>query len=578
MAERMTFVDGKKRGVIENLDRISELPEPIILHILSCLPLEDSARTSILSKAWKNYCSLNPILYYDHNLFALQSMLAGGEPDINQIRDMFLDSVHYHLSRAGQLDSPVRKLALNIAINDSKCFSRLDTCLEMLTHINVEDLCVIVQTIGYLWEDVFYDDDILYEFPISVLASKGLRSVYIRGCTFAEETMFVGDPINKRGVSFSSLQRLCLSHVYIKHHVFENLVNYCPGVEILVLHYCTVLMDSIELSRFPKLKNALIEIESGRIDRIGIEDTKLECFKCEVNCDTECHMSPAACASIRELTLVGCNINQPSVFADLAATFPLVEEAYIFIHDTETLKAVSNVLRKLKFYRRGLVPLKEVHIDCPRLTFLDFISHGLVELYVDCPKLRVFRYQGDAVPNRLYFSPVADLEECSFKIFMRYAYDTRWFINLRELLVSVMASPTYVSLRFNLPMATFEPEQVEAFHASPRYNVHLTLSVASEAGQNVAALVDAVLYIIRPTTWIVGCRFDLLKYLCENLAKKSQDNCCDEGVTSPCWLDQLEDFQVESSLDILDIKENLLGLPEQSPSITKDILFKFLWS
>ncbi|KAH9626524.1 hypothetical protein KSS87_009612 [Heliosperma pusillum] len=515
----MIYVDGKNHGAIENLDRISELPEPIILHILSCLPLEDSARASILSKTWKSFCSINPILYYDHNLFALQSMVGGDEPDINQIRDMFLDDVHHHLSRAMQLDSPIRKLALNVAINDSKYFSRLDTCLELVRHINIQDLCFCVQSPGHLWQDIFVCRSVLYEFPISVLASKGLRSVYIRGCKFAEET-FVGDSVNKRGVSFFFLQRLCLSRVYIQAHVFENLVNYCPGIEMLVLDYCTVLMDSIELSKFPRLKSALIEINSGRIDHVGILDTKLECFKCSINIKSECHISPASCASIRELTLVGCNINQPRLFEDLAATFPLLEQVDFFIHDTEKIKATSNVLRKLKFYRRGSVPVKEVHIDCSSLTLLDCFSYDLVELYVDCPKLRVFRYCGSTVPKRLFFSSTADLEESRCKICVNYNYSSLWFITLRAFLELIMANPTYVFLTFTLPMvisfckASFEPEHFIVTQTSPQYNVHLSLLVTEGVGHNVAALVDAVLWIIRPTTLYVGCIFYLLKDAC----------------------------------------------------------------
>ncbi|XP_074290015.1 uncharacterized protein LOC141616775 [Silene latifolia] len=577
----MTYVASKKRKMIENLDRISELPEPIILHILSYLPLEDSARTSILSKAWNNYYSLYPILHFDHNLFALKSLISAKEgsrePSISQISDMFMDEVDCRLSKATQLDSPIRKLALTIAINDPKNFSRVDKWLELVKQINVQEICFFMQSAGNLWENLLDDGCVLYEFPISVLASKGLRTVYIRGCKFADETL-VGDPINKRGVSFCSLQRLCLSHVYIGDHVFENLTNYCKGIEILVLDYCTVLMDSMELSKFPKLKNALIEIEDGLIDRVGIEDTNLECFKCDVNIDTECHISPAACASIRELTLVGCTINQPSLFADLAATFPLVEEADIFIHDTETFKANTNVLRKLKFTGDGSVPLKEVHIDCPSLTLLDCSTYGLMELYVDCPKLRVFRYQGSTVPKLLFFSSTSDLEKSSCELTVNYAYDTFWFNSLRAFLVCVMAVPTYVSLLVTSPLATFEPEQIEAIQASSGYNVHLMLSVTYEVEQNVAALVDAVLWTIRPTTLTFGyTSYDLIKYVCENLIKKSVEDIPDEQPTNPCWMHLLKDFEVESSLDILDIKDNLAALPEQCRT-TNDVCFKFHWS
>ncbi|XP_074289954.1 uncharacterized protein LOC141616435 [Silene latifolia] len=563
---------------IENLDRISQLPEHMILNILSRIPLEDSARAAILSKTWKNFCSLYPILYFDQNLFALQSLVSankgGGEPDINQIRGMFMDSVDYQLSRVRQRDSPIRKLALSVAINDSMYFSRVDQWMELVRQINVEDLCVTVQTVDFMWDDGIYKSSVVYEFPLSVLASKGLRSACIQGCKLGCETL-VGDPINE----FFSLQRLCLSHVFMDEHVVENLIKCCQGIETLVLDNCSVDLIFLELSKFPKLKKAVVRVVVGKLDYVDVVDTNLEYLKCDA--DTELHISPSACAGIRELALDWCIINQPYLFKDLTVTFPVLEEADFYIHDTDTLKATNNVLRKLTFYSYGSVRVKEVHIDCPSLTLLDFSTQGLTEFYVDCPKLRVFTYRGTTVPDHVFCSSMADLEESRCTITMYEAYDTLWLVKLRAFLILVIGNVTNVKLTFTLPMAKFEPEKVEAIEVSSRYNVHLSLVFPSNMLQSIAALMDGLLWIIRPTTFTVSCEtYNVVKYLCENLFKKQEDNICDEQLTPslPCWMHQLEDFHVECPLDVPVTKKNLAVVPEQCRTLTtKQVRFIFHW-
>ncbi|XP_074289965.1 uncharacterized protein LOC141616571 isoform X1 [Silene latifolia] len=571
----MASPDSKR---IDNLDQISQLPESMILNILSRLPLEDSARASILSKTWKRFCSLYPILYFDHNLFALQSLVAakegGGGPDINQIRDMFMDHVDYQLSGAMLLDSPIRKIALTVAINDSMYFSRVDKCMELVRQINVEDLCITVQSADFMSKDVIIRSSVVYELPLPLLASKGLRSAYIQGCKFGYETL-IGDPINK----YFSLQRLCLSHVFMDEHVLENLITRCQGIEILVLDKCSVEIEFLTLSKFPKLKKAVIRLQASKFDIIivDIQDTNLECLKCYDGghgTETEVLVSPVACAGIRVLTLEQDTYFQSDLLKDITATFPLLEEGVFYDPAIDTFKAASTVLRKLTIcrYPLGLGPasdcMEEVHIDCPSLTFLDCSAYKLSELYVDCPKLREFNYSGSTVPDRVFCSPMANLEKSRCNISTYQAYDTLSLVKLRSFLIIIIGNATDVELNLKLPMAKYEPEKVEAIEVSSRCNVHLNLDLIDDNVQNVAVLMDDLLWIIRPTTFTVNCKnYYVVEYLCENLVKKSQDKICGEQICHPCWLHQIEDFQVESSLDISDIKENLASLQEQCRAI-----------
>ncbi|XP_074289968.1 F-box/LRR-repeat protein At4g14103-like [Silene latifolia] len=464
----------KSKG-IGNLDRISRLPEPMILEILSRLPLEDSARASILSKTWKSFCSLYPILCFDHNLSVFQSLdsaiLGGGKPDINQIRDMFMDDVDYQLSRAIQLDSPIRKLTLTMDVDDSIYFHRVDKWMELVRQINVEDLCVTVQSTYFMPEDDTYESFLVYEFPLSVLSSKGLRSACIQGCKFGYETL-IGDPINK----YFSLQRLCLSHVFMDEHVLENLITRCQGIEILVLDKCSVEIEFLTLSKFPKLKKAVIRLQAiNDIVILDIQDTNLECLKCYDGghgTETEVLVSPVACAGIRVLTLEQDTYFQSDLLKDITATFPLLEEGVFYDPAIDTFKAASTVLRKLTIcrYSLGLGPasdcMEEVHIDCPSLTFLDCSAIKLSELYVDCPELREFNYSGSTVPDRVFCSPMANLEKSRCNISTYRAYDTLWLVKLRAFLIIIIGNATDVELNLRLPMANYEPEKVEAIEVS----------------------------------------------------------------------------------------------------------------
>lgn len=48
---------------------ISELPDVLLLEILSLLPAEDVAATMVLSKRWKFLWRYVPRLKYDHNMY-----------------------------------------------------------------------------------------------------------------------------------------------------------------------------------------------------------------------------------------------------------------------------------------------------------------------------------------------------------------------------------------------------------------------------------------------------------------------------------------------------------------------------
>ncbi|KAH7856210.1 hypothetical protein Vadar_033948 [Vaccinium darrowii] len=80
------------------VDRISQLPEPIIHHILSFLPAEDAVCSSILSKRWHRMWCTFPIFYFKLNEYDYFSK-HGKDWQAETSNDEFLTYVEESLNR-----------------------------------------------------------------------------------------------------------------------------------------------------------------------------------------------------------------------------------------------------------------------------------------------------------------------------------------------------------------------------------------------------------------------------------------------------------------------------------------------
>ncbi|GMI85278.1 hypothetical protein like AT3G59190 [Hibiscus trionum] len=66
----------KKVESVGNLDRINSLPDPILCHILSFLPIKDAVRTSVVSPRWRYLFASMPTLDFQDCLSNISSRLA----------------------------------------------------------------------------------------------------------------------------------------------------------------------------------------------------------------------------------------------------------------------------------------------------------------------------------------------------------------------------------------------------------------------------------------------------------------------------------------------------------------------
>jgi hypothetical protein len=99
---------------IQEVDLISELPDPIIQHIMSSLPYKDAARMSILSKRFASAWTSFPIIFLDETLNMGSCLELTGKQKLNS----FLGYVGDFLSRR-RLDVSLEKFSFCFCLNNS---------------------------------------------------------------------------------------------------------------------------------------------------------------------------------------------------------------------------------------------------------------------------------------------------------------------------------------------------------------------------------------------------------------------------------------------------------------------------
>ncbi|KAL3629709.1 hypothetical protein CASFOL_026931 [Castilleja foliolosa] len=113
---------GKKRG--ENGDKISQLPEPILHHILSFLSQNDAVRTCVLSKSWRYLWCARPVIDFRESSFRGQCF-HGVFPVhycgscYRRNKETFFFVLDKTLKRYRDLNLSVHELNLGMSIGDS---------------------------------------------------------------------------------------------------------------------------------------------------------------------------------------------------------------------------------------------------------------------------------------------------------------------------------------------------------------------------------------------------------------------------------------------------------------------------
>ncbi|XP_071696490.1 F-box/FBD/LRR-repeat protein At1g13570-like isoform X2 [Rutidosis leptorrhynchoides] len=200
------------------MDMISKLPPGIIETILCLLPIQEAARTSILSKEWRYHWIKIPKLVFDEDTFEEVSAngveVSGWEPTFeapNQRKKLTKRCRCFYAIFQVLLmhEGPIHEFTLSIDTDDS--------CVEIdqiIFHLSRKNT-VKKLTLEFLWD---------YRLPKSLFSLHQLTDLYLIRCDVYYEPTFNG---------FSSLTSLWLEAVMTSKETLMHLLSNCPLLDTL---------------------------------------------------------------------------------------------------------------------------------------------------------------------------------------------------------------------------------------------------------------------------------------------------------------------------------------------------------
>ncbi|KAA8527507.1 hypothetical protein F0562_034778 [Nyssa sinensis] len=347
----------KRRGLIDRsidtIDWMSELPDHILHRVLSFLPTEEAARTSVLSKSWQRAWSTRSILNFDETFFGAE---LNADEDYQKKSLNFVDE---SLIRYRECKLRIQKLRLQIPNLDWNLAFHIDRWIGIAVENGLEELDICIET-----------PSVYYRMPQTVLASKSITVLSLKSCVLEQ-------PLPGNSRRLCSLQKLYLFDVRLDEQIIQTLISTCPLIESIDLIFCLGL-NKYQISGLHKLKEISIFLfkESG-FEMVDIDVPSLEKFVyVATGANVPCTVNVAATPNMKKLHL-SCDRITDESFQELISKFPNLESLSI---------GCCHMLERIKISSPRLKRFALVHCD------------KLVEVKIDASNLESCYYSGNPEP------------------------------------------------------------------------------------------------------------------------------------------------------------------------------------
>lgn len=332
---------------VESVDIISELPESVIHHIFSFIRCaKEAARTSILSKKWRDAWKSFSILTFDEQHFLKTEV----NLDSDKQRQLFMDFIDYSLQSHLERNSSIYKLVFRIT-------PELVLCLNRWVSIAARS------GLGEL--DIHVEDKRLRRYNLSpfMCSAKTLTGLRLHGLNWS----------SFEGIKFNNLRKLYLRRLRVDQEIVQKLVSTCPLIMDLRIVECRGL-KILRISGFPKLERIDLHRCYGT-RRIELQVTSLQTFWYCATKSTRCKLNLESCTSLKRLTLEDPYMTD-TFFNKLLSSFPDLEKLDLSRCNKFLYIEVSN-LRLRSLVLRSCKNLKIVDIDTPNLCSFDYRSNNM---------------------------------------------------------------------------------------------------------------------------------------------------------------------------------------------------------
>ncbi|KFK35131.1 hypothetical protein AALP_AA5G241700 [Arabis alpina] len=217
------------------MDRISNLQDELLCHVLSFLSVKEAALTSVLAKRWRNLFAFVPTLELDDSVFLHPEE---GKRERDGVLQSFMDFADRVLALQG--DSPIKKLTLNV--NSGVDSDRVNRWIRNVLQRGVSDLKLFIG---------FGDE---YRLPPEIFVSKTLVKLLVK------LSVFHGFDLDWHvlGISLPMLTDLYLCSVEFCVDQFEMFLPTCPVLETLLMRHIKWNNSNVTVSS-ASLKKLIIE-------------------------------------------------------------------------------------------------------------------------------------------------------------------------------------------------------------------------------------------------------------------------------------------------------------------------------
>ncbi|KAK9051145.1 hypothetical protein SSX86_027771 [Deinandra increscens subsp. villosa] len=291
-----------------SLDRISALPDTIIEHILTLMPIRDATKTSILSKKWRYSWRSMPKLVFTDDMVEVEPIHDNGQLKKYKLANAIFQVVLFHNGPAILVfNCWVRPLVL-----DSE-FSQTISYLAM----------------GNTVKELIFINDNFNKLPVSFFSLQGLELIQLVNCTFVPPSTFDG---------FSRLKSMTFFNVKVSAQMLRQFLCKCPLLEHITLkgyqegiHFVTgenkfTFFDLLKC--VPLIRSLEISIYYMKYLSAGGMPRKL----------------PTSLVHLKHLSLVICMAKQNDISSALCIirSSPLLAKISFKMYDDEKLRLQQN--------------------------------------------------------------------------------------------------------------------------------------------------------------------------------------------------------------------------------------------
>ncbi|XP_017978316.1 PREDICTED: uncharacterized protein LOC18596092 [Theobroma cacao] len=605
----------------EAVDRISDLPEPILHHILSKVEATDAARTSVLSKAWKSIYDSFPVVVLDElfieeyvksyelsseerqkylsNLEQFRTRYnvhirgVGADEEKGKllammiIREKFMLLSNNSLKRINQQKEllSIKKFRFRIFHLDDEFASVIDNWVGLVTERNIEELDI---DLGCTFLPVCDYPKPTYHLPQAILAAKSLTVLKLGGCR-------LDLPFTAGSTRFPSLQQLHLCSVHLDEQILDNLISTFPCVQIFALENFWELFY-FRISGLGKLKMVELSSMHWNLKEVNIEAPSLETLDfCDELRSSICKVNLDACQNLKKLHLRHANLSD-QLLQELISKLHLLETLNISYCDRlERVKILSHKLKSLSIYHCERIA--DVNIDSPNLCSFSF--NGSKET---TPSISLINNLISQLGVRVYFDLHRD-KNCG----------AEWLLSFRQFLANFgRIEDLYLCLPPHKD-SFIQQELPDVSVPPPSEVTSLKLLIcATPRSLYYAALVNGLFWSCRPKTlkiwrvvdWHFGLirwwnnqidkmelilvlallvhqyahRFASMQFLLNKLKNREDVQCCNANAIKR-WEDEVEDVKIRIKTEIEYEMPHWTDFLHAMPTTHygKNVYFDFKW-